>query len=197
MSWPRTDAERSGGRPTAVVLGDSFTVGFGASGVGYVGDLADQMGWTAVNAGQSGTGYVNDSGVSGQSVYGARIQAVVAEAPDLVLVQGSTNDVGAASAAAVGRAAQDVYAALHEQLPGVPVIVLGPLDAPTVDREGVFAVRDALADAAARAGLPFIDPIANDWLSSADLFADGLHPNDKGYAEFADDLAAELHALGF
>jgi len=182
----------------AVVLGDSYTVGLGSAGeVGYVEALAAQMDWTVVRAGESGTGYVNPSGVDGQSVYGDRVDQVAAASPSVVLVQGSTNDVGFASAAAVGDAAQAMYGALQESLPDARIVVVGPLDAPTVDRASVTAVRDELAAAAAAAGLPFIDPIAESWLEDEELYADGLHPDDEGYLAFAADLAEELRELGF
>jgi lysophospholipase L1-like esterase len=181
-----------------VVLGDSFTVGVGSDAeAGYVGALADRMDWTVVPEAESGTGYVNPGSEPGLEVYGGRVASVVAEAPDIVLVQGSTNDVGAGSPADIGRAAADVYAALAAALPEARVVVLGPLDSPVVDRDGVLAARDAVAGAAARAGLPFIDPIEENWLDSPELFADGLHPDDPGYAEFAGDLTDALRDLGF
>lgn len=183
--------------PRVAVLGDSYTVGVGASGPGYVDGLAAQTGWTVVGDGESGTGYVNVGEEPGASVYGDRVADVVAEAPDLVIVQGSTNDLGR-TPVEVGRAASAVYAALAAGLPDAVVVVVGPLAPPAVDAVAVAALRDALVDASGRAGLLFIDPLAAGWLQPPDGFfiADGLHPSDAGHQRLADELVAALRRLG-
>jgi lysophospholipase L1-like esterase len=67
-----------------------------------------------------------------------------------------------------------------------------------VPRAAVEAVRDALAAAAGQAGLRFVDPIADGWLEPPDgLYADGLHPDEDGYARLADELAEDLRAAGW
>ena len=181
--------------PTVVFLGDSYTVGVG--GTGYVTRTAAELGWVAYAQGESGTGYRNPSTTPGQTVFGDRIAGVVAADPDVVVVQGSTNDVGQRPRL-VQAAAADLYAALHASLPAARLIVLGPLSPPDVDAGAVLALRDALSAAASAAGLPYIDPVAGGWLSPPDgLFADGIHPNDAGYAQLSDDLAAALHRLGY
>jgi len=194
---PAPAAAPSAPGSAVVVLGDSFTVGVGSStGRGYLDHLAEDMAWSVTAAAESGTGYVSPSVVPGYQPYGGRVAELASLRPSLVVVQGSTNDVGR-SAADVGRAADALYADLRTQLPGTPVVVVGPLDAPAVDPAGVRAVRDALAEAAEEAGLPFIDPIEGGWLQPPDgLYADGLHPDDQGYAEFADELAAALQDQG-
>jgi lysophospholipase L1-like esterase len=178
-----------------VFLGDSYTVGVG--GTGYVARTAAELGWVAYAQGESGTGYRNPSTTPGQTVFGDRIAGVVAADPDVVVVQGSTNDVGQRPRL-VQAAAADLYAALHASLPLARLVVLGPLSPPDVDAGAVLALRNALAAAASEAGLPYIDPVAGGWLSPPDgLFADGIHPNDAGYAQLSDDLAAALHRLGY
>lgn len=179
----------------AVILGDSYTVGVGAS-EGYVSDLALLMGWDITGAGEAGTGYVNSSDVPGRARYAERLPVVVEAAPDIVLVQGSTND-GGVPPEELRAAAGELYRALHASLPDARIVVVGPLRPPTADPGQVDMVRSVLASAAAQAGLPFIDPVAQGWLSPGDgLFADGLHPDDAGYDQLALRLAGDLHALG-
>lgn len=181
--------------PTVVFLGDSYTVGVG--GTGYVAQTAAELGWVAYAQGQSGTGYADPSTVPGQTVFGDRLAGVVAADPDVVVVQGSTNDVGERPEL-VQAAAASLYAALHVGLPTARVVVLGPLSPPNVPAGAVLALRNALAAAASTAGLPFIDPVAGGWLSPPDgLFADGIHPNDAGYAQLSDDLVRALRRLGY
>ena len=178
----------------AVFLGDSYTVASGI-GTGYASRTAAAMGWTPVLEAAGGTGYVA-AGDGTVGPYAGRVDEVVADDPDVLLVQGSTNDVGS-PVAAVAEAADELYAELARRLPGAQVVVLGPLAPPGVDRAGVLAVRDALADAADDAGIPYIDPIADGWLTPADgLYGDPIHPNEAGHAELADDLAEALRDAG-
>ena len=182
----------------AVFLGDSYTVGVGTSGgPTYAERVADRMGWSQVDAAQSGTGYVADGGGGGNAPFGERVDDVVAAGPDVVVVQGSTNDV-LAPAAEVGAAASALYADLAAAVPGADVVVFGPPAAPGVPRTEIEAIRDALAGAAAQAGLLFVDPIAGGWLEPPDgLYADVIHPDDEGHAVMADELVEELRAAGY
>ncbi len=181
----------------AVFLGDSFTVGVGATGPTYAQQVAERMGWVRIDAAQSGTGYVADGGGGDRAPFGDRVDDVAAAGPDVVVVQGSVNDVGA-DPADVGAAAGDLYAELAAAVPDARVVVLGPPDAPGVPRDAVVAVRDALAAAAGDAGLTFADPIAGGWLTPPEeSYADGLHPDDDGYAALADGLVAALRDAGW
>jgi acyl-CoA thioesterase-1 len=184
-----------GARPVAVFLGDSYTAASDHGG-GYALRTAEALGWTPVLEAVNGTGYVAAGGSSGGAPYGDRLAAVVADQPAVVVVQGSTNDVGS-PVAAVGAAATTLYADLRARLPDAEVVVLGPTSPPGVDPAGLLAVRDVLEGAAAGAGLRFIDPVARGWLMPPDgLYGDPVHPNDTGYADLADDLAAALRTDG-
>ncbi|WP_448615663.1 SGNH/GDSL hydrolase family protein [Modestobacter sp. URMC 112] len=185
--------------PTALFLGDSYTVGIGASSpeAGYVQRTAALLGWRAVTQGQGGTGYVNPSDDTGQSVYGGRLAEVAAAQPDIVVVQGSTNDVGRPWES-VEAAATELYRGLRTAVPTARVVVLGPLAPPGVDPVAVGDIRNAVARAAFAAGVPFIDPIAAGWLLPVDgLYADPVHPDDDGYRELGEDLALALRTIGF
>jgi acyl-CoA thioesterase-1 len=181
----------------AVFLGDSYTLGTGTTGAGYVTAVARLMGWTGLLAAQGGTGYVSSFVDPPSTPYGTRVPQVVGDRPDIVVVQGSTNDIGQ-PVESIGAAARQVYADLRTGLPGARIVVLGPLSPPGVDATAAAAVRDAVRGAAEDAGLPFVDPIAGGWLTPPDgLFYDPIHPNVTGYAQFSDDLVAALQRLGF
>ncbi|MGY1644393.1 SGNH/GDSL hydrolase family protein [Geodermatophilus sp. SYSU D00703] len=179
----------------AVFLGDSYTVGVG--GGGYATAVADALGWTPVLEAESGTGYLAEGLAPELSPYGARLAPVVAHAPAVVVVQGSTNDVGL-PVDQVRSAAQALYQQLATAMPDADVLVVGPLAAPGVDPGGLEAVRAVLAQTTAEAGLPFIDPVAEGWLQPPQgLFADLLHPNDAGYRLMADRLVTALRQRGY
>lgn len=183
--------------PRVVVIGDSFTVGTGSSsGRGFTEELADVMTWSLTTEAQGGTGYLSAGRELGQSVFQGRLSRVVDADPDVVVIQGSTNDVGAGSAEELAAAARRLYSTLTAKLPDARVVAVGPVAAPAVDRAGLEVVRDALAAASADEGIWFIDPVAGGWLMSPGLFADGLHPNDEGYRVFAYDLALSLRQIG-
>ena len=185
--------DRGTAEPRAVFLGDSYTAASDDGG-GYVPDTAEGMGWTPVLEAVGGTGYLATAPGSGP--FGTRVDEVVADEPDVVVVQGSTNDVGH-PVADVRAAARELYATLGSELPGAEVVVVGPLDPPGVDRTRVDEIRTVLAEEAAAAGLSFIDPVAGEWLDTGDeLYADPVHPNEAGYGEFATELVAALRAAG-
>ncbi|MCZ2838578.1 SGNH/GDSL hydrolase family protein [Modestobacter sp. VKM Ac-2985] len=189
------DARTTAADSRVVVLGDSYTVD-SAEGAGYVPLVSEAMGWATVLEAEDGTGYLAGGLAADPAPYRERLDDVVAGQPDLVLVQGSTNDVGH-PVAELRAAADHLYAALAARLPDARVVVLGPVAPPGVDPAGVGAVRDVLLEAAGSAGLTFIDPIAEGWLSPADgLFADPVHPNGAGYERMGTELAEALRDRG-
>nr|WP_243850777.1 SGNH/GDSL hydrolase family protein [Modestobacter marinus] len=176
-------------------MGDSYTAA-SHDGAGYVPPTADALGWEPVLEAVSGTGYVAVGAEPGAAPYQERVDEVVAAAPDVVVVQGSTNDAGLPTAE-VHAAAETLYADLQAQLPEAQVVVVGPLIPPGSDPVAVAGVRTALAEAAGAAGLPFVDPLAEGWLHPSDgLFADPIHPNQTGYDAFSADLVSALRAQG-
>lgn len=127
-----------------------------------------------------GTGYVAGAGTG--TNYAARMSTLVASNPDIVIIDGSRNDTDDPGI----RAAAD---AILAQLAAVPeVYVGGPLTVYTSNR-------DQLKAAAEAAGRPFIDPIANGWVTGTGNSAtkagdgnadwvvgpDGVHPTFAGH----------------
>lgn len=179
--------------PVAVFIGDSYTYGDdGDDAGGYVAETAQAMGWQAVNLGQSSTGYTNPGYTAGTDVFAGRVDDVAAADPDVVVVQGSTND-GSAGQGSVEAAAADLYSALRAAVPDAQIIVVGPTAAPAATEEQVKQVRTELISATAAAGLPFIDPVAEAWLTD-DQYRDGLHPTVEAYGIYSERLAADLRS---
>lgn len=189
-------ADEAARPPLVAFLGDSYTAGTGSSGAGYVDPTAVPLGWETVRFAQGGTGYTNPGDNEGESVYADRVVAVVAANPDIVVIQGSTNDY-AADPAALTTTAREVYASLRAGLPEARIIAVGPLAPPAADEDSLSRVARALRVAADGEGVPFIDPIAEGWLQPADglFIEDGYHPNDAGYTAMADRLVGALRPL--
>lgn len=179
---------------TVAILGDSFSppIGQPVPGYSYAAPLASEFGWRIVPFGQGGTGYTNPGqAAEGDDVFAMRVPAIIAAAPSIVIVQGSTNDSDYDETYA---AASAVYAQLRGGLPDAKIIVVGPLVTPALGPDVVGASRDAVRDAATDQGLAFIDPIELGWLGrDATLFVeDGVHPTTEGQAQIAELLRTAL-----
>jgi lysophospholipase L1-like esterase len=176
-------------------LGDSYSAGTGADpGQGYVDLVLADRGWSADRVfAQGGTGYTNLGQISERETrYLGRVPDVVASAPDVVVVQGSTND---ADAADTEKAAAAVYQQLRAGLPTAAIVAVGPTATPA--DATTTAVRDAVASAARANGVFFAD--AWDWLDVDDpsLWADdGVHPSGAGHRVLADRVSDALDSSG-
>ena len=168
-----------------VVLGDSIASGtpIGGQGVnGWPSIVAQKLGLLALLSAQPGTGYTKDYGAG--YAYTVRVSAVIALRPNLLIVEGSRNDV---DAAATKRAATSVLSQLHSALPQAKILVIGPL---YLDKTGLRTtpINDAVKGAAASVGLTYIDTLKAGWFSgSAHAFvgSDGIHPTDEGHRYLA------------
>jgi lysophospholipase L1-like esterase len=181
----------------AAFLGDSYSPAMGQAIADYnfAAIMSKRLGWEAIPFGQGGTGYTNPGQAEeGDSVFADRVDAVIAAAPDVVIVQGSTND---RDYDATLKAAGGLLASLRAGLPDATIIAVGPLLTPTLGAAAVEPTRDAVRDAATAAGIPFVDPLQEEWLSGDDsLFvADGIHPSGTGQAEIAKRLTAAVQAI--
>lgn len=189
-------------RPLLLVMGDSIAAGTdvgGKDGTGFPMLTADAVDWRWGTTAVGGTGYVN-AFLPGTRPYGeAQVEPAVAAAPDVVVVEGSENDVGVGDPADVGVAAGALYRTLQQRLPRARVVAVGPIFADDAKADAAKPWTAALRDAADGAGVPFIDPNAEGWLTRAprdQIGPDGTHPTAEGHARIARLLGADLARLG-
>jgi acyl-CoA thioesterase-1 len=188
------------------MLGDSWAGGTGATS--FLTSLPAQLelltGWEMFRGGQSGSGYIAAPSAP-TTAYGstARLNSVVAANPDIVIVQGTSNDD--ANTATVGAAAAALYTALATQVPKAKVVVVGAQNTSTTVSANRELARAAIRTAALAAPnvVKFIDPITDAWITgtgntsapgndgNASVFVggtagtDNAHLNDNGYAYYA------------
>ncbi|MBB1046472.1 SGNH/GDSL hydrolase family protein [Dietzia cercidiphylli] len=176
----------------AAFVGDSFTAPaqVGTPVDNWAEHVASSNCWAPTYLGKHGSGYVNPAGSAWQ--YVNRVPQVTASAPDLVVVQGSTNDLYLIG---VREAAVGTLALIRAQNPYATVVVVGPVKAPRYDLVRLTALRDELAAAAAVTGALFVDPLDGDWLGDDD-FADGLHLTTEGNARFGAKVVDRLDTVG-
>jgi lysophospholipase L1-like esterase len=191
--------------PRMVVIGDSYNAGssYGPwlAGGSIAQLLAKRLGWRdAWNLSVGGTGYCNAS-VSTFSTFGQRVPQALALAPDVIVLMGSSNDVGYPPAAV-----QEAVAATLRALragTAAPIVVVG---IPSINLPGAAATETAIAAAVTQAGDPlaFFVPVCGatpPWVlgawnnaagvpagvNNAGLYvaADNVHPPEIGFDYYA------------
>ena len=192
--------------PDALFIGDSYTAGAGGGGSGpgtsFACLTADAMGWHCVNAGEPGTGYVNDAGRQrrGYRAYPDRIAGYAeTTSPRYVVLSGGRNDRDTTFAARTD-AARRTLDALQLHFPAATIVVVGPFwqddDVPRALRRFTTWLRTE----AGRRGLVFLDPEAEWWLNSRNsasyIGRDGIHPTPAGHAYLARRMVAALRSAG-
>ncbi|TFC56507.1 SGNH/GDSL hydrolase family protein [Cryobacterium sp. TMB1-7] len=190
-----TDSPTSPTDPAvAVFLGDSYTQGWGASNptMKWTTVVAYAAGWTEVNEGQGGTGYVTMAGVAscGQDdcpAYPDRVADIAAAAPDVVVIAGGQNDRWAlATDPELVQAAVDrTFSLLREGLPNARLIAVGPSTAEPAtamitDLDGWVR---AAADRVDAEYVSLLDPVV---IQNDMVVSDGVHVNDAGHRAIAD-----------
>jgi lysophospholipase L1-like esterase len=176
--------------PRAVFLGDSYTVGVGASdpSLRWSSLVAAAAGWEEVNLGQVGTGYLTN-GKSAFPNFAEMIPTAVGADPDIVVVAGGQNDI------AVGLPDETVaigtfYRELRDALPDARLIAVGPsYPVPFGDAE---VVNTAVRDAAAAVGADYVDLLNPAVLLPEYVVPDSVHVNDAGHAAIAARVDAAL-----
>jgi lysophospholipase L1-like esterase len=166
------------------VLGDSYSVGTTLPDPQHQAWdvlLAISEHWNLTVRGIGRTGFVN-GGYCGNQSFPTRVDEVVADDPEMVIVEGGLNDAGQSG---IGAAAREVLARIPAT---IRVVVVGPTDAPgrsgddkrTIDRE-----------LAATAGSRYISPLG--W--QLQFGPDGIHMTAEGNRVLADHLVTAFAAL--
>ncbi|WP_143099723.1 SGNH/GDSL hydrolase family protein [Nocardioides psychrotolerans] len=167
-----------------VVVGDSYSVGLGL-------DLAADS-WPSRLPGRvhvsgfSGSGFSDRSSGCGRVSFADRAARAVRDGADLVVVEGGLNDVDRTDAEI--RAG---FARLMGVLGDLPVLVVGPADAPARS-SAVPHVDDLLAGLAEQHGASYLSMMGLD----LPYLDDRLHLTPAGHQEFGDAVADAVAALG-
>jgi lysophospholipase L1-like esterase len=184
VSTPQSTATPSVQRLRLVVFGDSIAAGTDYGGRGSSGwplIVANELGLLPLLDAKGGTGYTQS--FLENHAYTARVKDVVAANPDIVIIEGSRNDL---DAPATKRAATEVLGALQKQT-HAKILVIGPIYCDKTDGR-TTPVNEAVKAAAISLGLTYVDTIKAGWFTgSARTFVagDGIHPTDDGHRYLA------------
>ncbi len=173
-------------------LGDSLTAGWRvARGEDYPSRVAKLLEGRGLRV------EVRNHGISGDTTGGGlgRLEAALAEAPDLLVVALGANDgLRRFPLAGIEENLRRIVERAREG--GVRVGLAGmrmPPDFPAEYREGYAAIFPRLAE---ELGIPLLPFLLEGVAARPELnFPDGLHPNPDGYAVVADRMAAFLAPL--
>lgn len=192
----------AGDGPLVAFYGDSYTLGTGASAPDkrWSSIICAKRGWREFNPSVNGLGFVNNRTTVGDGDLPDRI---IAERPDIVFVTMGLNDNFSYDRAAgrIRAAIHDDLARLRDALPDARFVVVEPFWYTAQRPASVAAIIGWVREEAEAIGADWI-PGASRWLDGhyaddADswMAADGLHPDDTGYAHMAERMDAALRAL--
>lgn len=190
--------------PVVSFYGDSYTRGTGASSSErrWSTIVSAERGWQEINRSENGLGFVNrrDSMLGGLDDIPA---LVIADDPDIVVVTMGLNDNFSYDARAddIRTRIDSDLERLRDGLPEARIVVVEPFWYTDDRPASVDVIAGWVEDAAARIGADHISG-ASHWLDGHHataqvswMAADGLHPNDIGYAVMAERMDAALRAL--
>ncbi|SFR72031.1 Lysophospholipase L1 [Agromyces sp. CF514] len=189
--------------PVVAFYGDSYTLGTGASSPErrWSSIIAAGRGWREFNPSVNGLGFVNNRSASLGGPAPDLVEAIVAHepAPDLVFVTMGLNDNFSMPSRAdeIRDAIDGDLARLSEGLPDARLVVVEPFWYTDERPESVEQIIGWVRSGAERVDAEWIGG-ASHWIEGHPewMAADGLHPNDDGYAEMARRMDAELQAIG-
>ncbi len=204
---PRTTASATASRPTPTptqthtftgiasiaFLGDSFVAGFGGGGGSYVDQVGSILDATITADGVVGSGLVNyGDGLP----YGPRLDALLATDPDVLVIQGSVNDLQTPSEA-VASAATVIVDNAKAHRPKVSIVLVGPIYLTSETLPALLEQRAALETVAAEEKITYIDPTGwiTDLTASTLIGPDHIHPTAAGYAIIATEMAKQLRPV--
>lgn len=192
-------ATASADAPVALFLGDSYTEGSGLAtdelSTRWATVLAKRLDWTEVNAGCNGSGYTRPGAACGNN-YVERLPSLEEVDPDVIIVSGGVNDLGATEDL-IDTQVRETFKALHETFPEAElyavngIYYMGPVTPPLL-----AYLNEAVAHATAQAGGTYLD-IGDPLLGHPELMGpDGVHPNPAGHELIADLTQSALERSG-
>ncbi|CAN5128523.1 hypothetical protein BH11ACT2_BH11ACT2_15760 [soil metagenome] len=188
-----TPSHTFSGTAKIAFLGDSFVAGYGGGGGSYVDQIGSILDATITADGVVGSGIVN----YGEGLpYGQRVDALLATDPDILVIQGSVNDLQTPSAA-VATAAQTLVERAKDHRPKVSIVLVGPIYLTSETLPATLEQRAALQAVSRVEKVTYVNPAG--WITDAAaptlIGPDRIHPTAAGYAVIATQLAAQLRPV--
>ncbi len=196
-----TSIPPEGDGPVVAFYGDSYTLGTGATSAAarWSTIISADRGWREVNPSVNGLGFINNRTVFGE---GDLPSIIIAAEPELVIVTMGLNDNFAYERRPDerDRIREQIgidLQRLRDGLPEARIVVVEPFWYTDERPDSVEVIIGWVREGAEAIDADFVAG-ASRWIEGRPelMAADGLHPNDDGYAVMAERMDAELVALG-
>lgn len=183
-----TNASSTG--PVVVGIGDSILMGHGLDpDQAWLSILATREGWRLTNLASDGSGFITQ-GDNGDT-FADQAKAAVSLHPDIIIVSGSSNDLGD-SASAIAAATTATIAKLHAELPATRIIAVSGVWGDTSLPTQMNAINADVIAATAAVGGTYLN-IGQPLSDRADLMqGDDVHPTAQGQMKLAHAVLASL-----
>ncbi|MGY6498833.1 MAG: SGNH/GDSL hydrolase family protein [Microcella sp.] len=196
-----TSIPPEGEGPIVAFYGDSYTLGTGATSdlARWATIISADRGWRELNPSVNGLGFINNRTVFGE---GDLPSIIIDASPEIVIVTMGLNDNFAYKRRPDDRdrIREQIgidLERLRDGLPGARIIVVEPFWYTDERPDSVETIIGWVREGAEQIDAEFIAG-ASRWIEGRPelMAADGLHPNDDGYAVMAERMDAELAELG-
>ncbi|MHC0026988.1 SGNH/GDSL hydrolase family protein [Enterobacter vonholyi] len=184
-------------RPFIWQLGDSYTFGNGATQANFAEFrvMCDMLGLDGIADGIGGAGWTSSGSTQPQQRIQNKLTSIT-YTPEIITLALGYNDAAGGNISRLQTNWRESVTLIRQLCPLAKVIQIGPAT-PIGSTGQISAVRTALMDLCAEAGIPFID--VNDWINANNkqLYTDGdlVHPNDAGHWFRGSRLAAAISEL--
>jgi lysophospholipase L1-like esterase len=180
---------------TALFVGDSYTVGQGASSPAkrWSTLVAGELGWTERNVADGGTGFVRRYPERDLLSYREQLRSVGPKGVDVVVIAGGQNDFAELRTrpAHVFEAVADTYALAAQRFPDAQIVAVGPSTPWAIGLE-VRALDSAVRAAAEKHGATYVSLIDPDVVRDGYVHGDGVHVTDVGNAAIARRVISQI-----
>jgi hypothetical protein len=176
-------------------LGDDFLgVGASADAKRWTSIVCADFGWTEKDFGFGGTGYSTGGTLTGGQPYSARVAALVATAPSIVIVEGGRFDIQSPNGPTkIKQGVTATFTALRAALPNATIIAESPTWSLTKPPATLALVQADVKAAVAAVHGRYLD-IGEPLVGAPTLLGPHTLPNDAGYAVLAKAFETAYHA---
>jgi len=184
--------------PTVYFFGDSWTTGYDADeGRGFPHVVGEALDWNVVlGPDSSGAGYTYTFNPY-HPVFPQTVREIDRIDADLIVLQGSVNDLSGSTAELPGKIRETVQQ-LRARSDDTPVVMVGPAPYQTEVPQELSEIDRIESEVARDLHVDYISPLRERWFSAGivqALIDERQHPTTAGHAYFGGRLAADLSRI--